>query len=217
MLTTAPSLTLSTQSIAVCDITLNNLDSFYHGLPYRYNSIIDLLFQEPSIKESLLDQLQLRDRLFYRVFIASNSVSQLPILDCLEIDGYFGGMLSTYLLDLDRGVIEGLNEIKLSKTSMFLWQRVREQGEFSFVFPASQTKESRTSRYMGKVGFQERTYGDSRCFFNGRDRSELFRDVMRELSSAILGTSDRYTFDRQRFGAAKDRQTRIIEQWSANL
>ena len=217
MLTTAPKLTLSTQSIAVSELNLNTLDEFYGQLPYRYNSIIDLLFQEEGVKNTLLHQLNLQEKLFYRVFVASNGTSQLPVLDCLEIDGYLGGMLSTYLHDLDRSIIEGKGDLQIPDQSMFVWRMLTAQNEFSFVFPASQRPDSRTSHYMNKIGFKERIMKDSRCFFNGCDHSDLFVDVMRELRLAILGTSDHYTFDRQRFEAAKGRQTQIVKQWSAGF
>ena len=121
--------TISTKSIQVSEITLNNLDDFYDGSPYRYNAIIDLLSQGEPIKRSLLEALDLCNTLSYRIFFASNSMGKLPILECLEIDGSWGGMLSTYLHDFDRDILEGENKPHPPTESMSIWQSLMHQGE----------------------------------------------------------------------------------------
>lgn len=206
-------LTISGKSILVKDLSRENLDDFYDGLPYRYNSITDLVFQEGQVKQAFLEKLHLKHRLFYKVFTLSIPTSSLPILECLEIDGILGGMLSTYLHDLDREMLEGKGDVCIGSNSMLVWQALIEQSEFSFVFRASRSSYSRTSSYMRNIGFKERTLCSMRCFFNGVDNGARFADVMQELISAIEKTSNLYSFKDERFRAAKVQQAIIAKKF----
>ncbi len=205
-------LKLSAKSILLRDLNKTNLHNFYEGLPYRYNSIIDLLFQEKQVKNTILENLQLKDRLFYKVFTLSLPNSSLPILECLEIDGILGGMLSTYLHDFDREIIEGKGDLCISSDSMLVWQTLLEKYQFSFVFRASRASYSRTSNYMKKIGFKERQFGDLRSFFNGTDNSDLFVEVMREFITAIENKSTLYSFNVENFREAKTQQAIIAKK-----
>ena len=202
---------LSMKAILVRDLSETNLNAFYDGLPYRYNSIIDLLFQEGQIKQDLLERTQLTDRLFYQVFTLSLPAFSFPILECLEIDGISGGMLSTYLHDLDREILEGEGDVRVGSNSMLVWQTLIKHTEFSFVFRSSRSRCSRTSSYMRQIGFKERTFCDMRCFFNGTDNGNQFVEVMREFISAIENTNNFYSFKHEEFRAAKIRQARIAK------
>ena len=211
------SMVISTRSKLVSELSIENLDDLYNGLPYRYNSVTDLVFQKDHIKESLLQKLNLQDRLFYKIFFVSNSTSYLPILECLEIDGISGGMLSSYLHDLDREILEGEGDFCFPSQSILFWQSLLAHSEFSFVFPSSHSRYSRTSIYMNKIGFYERSLGRLRCFFNGIDKSDIFVDVMQELIAAIHHKNSAYSFDHEQFRIAKVQQAKVAKQWALSF
>ncbi|MGH8000510.1 MAG: hypothetical protein ACREPR_14045 [Brasilonema sp.] len=210
---TIENIIVSSKAVLVRELTPTNLDDFYEGLPYRYNSIIDLVLQKEPIKETLLSSLHLDDKLFYRVFTISRGTSSLPILECLEIDGVFGGMLSTYLHDFDRDIIEGNGNMEITSKSWTMWQILMGQSEFSFVFPASRSACSRTSHYMKKIGFKEKRAGDLRHFFNGHDSGNKFSGIMRELIASLKDTSKLYSFNQEKFDSAKVKQAEIAKFW----
>ncbi|MEM9220083.1 MAG: hypothetical protein AAGD25_37870 [Cyanobacteria bacterium P01_F01_bin.150] len=211
------SATISTKSKLVSELNLENLTDFYNGLPYRYNSVTDLVSHENQIKETLIKKLKLKNKLFYRVFFLSNNESCIPILECLEIDGCLGGMLSTYLHDLDRDIIEGEGDLCLAPKSILIWQKLLDQSEFSFIFPSSHSHKSRTSLYMRKLGFNEKINGNFRCYFNNSDKSHIFLDLMIELIAAIQRKNSLYSFNHERIRLAKIQQAMLVRQWFSNF
>jgi hypothetical protein len=216
MITLTP-LALSAETILLKKLTHDNLDSFYENLPYRYNSVTDLVSQGELTKQKFLRRLGLADRLYYQVFFLSTPGAKLPILECLKIDNVSGGMLSSYLHDFDREIIEGDGDLCISRQSKIVWQELLSYDEFSFVFPASRNPHSRTSLYMQEVGFQERKYEGVRCFFNGREQGHPFLAVMKEFITAIRQTNPRYVFDLDKFRASKKEQTKIARKFFAYL
>lgn len=112
---------LSHKSILVSELRIDNLNDFYEGLPHRYNSIIDLLHHKQEICVELLKRLRLTKTLKYRLVIASNEKIRIPLLECLEINGLLGGMLSTYLHDHDRNIIESSGNIIVNPLSIFVY------------------------------------------------------------------------------------------------
>ena len=201
------------KKILVRDLNETNLSDFYDGLPYRYNSIVDLVFQKEQIKQDLLRRSNLTNRLSYQVIILSKPTYSLPILECLEIDGIAGGMLSTYLHDLDREMIEGTGDICLNLNSMLIWQTLLNYQEFSFVFRSSRNQHSRTSDYMKKIGFEEQGFSDMRCFFNSINNGNLFAKVMKELITAIEGKNKYYSFKYDNFKSSKSKQAQVAQQY----
>ena len=217
MVQTLNQLALSARSIPLKDLSLKNLSDFYRGLPYRYNSVTDIVSQGGQVKQELLQRLGLEDQLSYQVVFLSTAVAELPVLECLKINGASGGMLSSYLHDLDRELVEGDGELRISAISIAIWQELLSYDEFSFVFPASQNPSSRTSLYMNRVGFRERNLGKLRCFFNGRDQSNQFLEVMQEFIDAIRQTNPWYVFDLSKFKASKKEQVKIAKDFCSYL
>jgi hypothetical protein len=216
MITLTP-LALSAETILLKNLTYENLDGFYDNLPYRYNSVTDLVSQGELIKQKFLRRLGLVNELYYQVVFLSTPQAKLPILECLKVNNVSGGMLSSYLHDLDREIIEGQGDLYISSQSRMVWQELLSYDEFSFVFPASHNPNSRTSLYMQEVGFQERRYEGVRCFFNGREQGQPFLAVMQEFITAIRQTNPRYSFDLDKFKLSKREQAKIARLFFAHL
>lgn len=205
--------TIKTNRIRLRDLDSKNLHQFYEGMHYRYNSVTDLILSNSNQKNNLLDILGVRNDLLYRVDFLLIGNEGIPILECLEIDGVAGGMLSTYLHDLDRDIIEGGDEIKLSHHSRWLWDCVLSNAKYNFVFGVSKNKISRTSIYLSKVGFTEKRKNNFRYFYNSPENIFIFDDVMNQFTAAIQGGNKLYDFNKLLFNKFKSKQRVVVNSF----
>lgn len=200
------SIQCTTKLIPIMQLNIESLQQLYGGDNYRYNSVTDLVLNGGKRMSSLLRCIEYIDDLMYRVDFIQLGDQQFPLLECLQIHGIPGGMLSTYLHDIDRSTIEGSGIIGIDHKTRMLWDILCDLGQFSFVFKAAKSENSRTSNYMSKVGFKEKQYGALRCFYNRNDYGVLFRSIMSEFISFIEQNSSNYKFDLEKFSNSKDVQ-----------
>lgn len=200
---------VSTKEIALSTLSNKVLAELYGPHPCRYNSIIDLACQRDEVRSLFLSRFS-NQSLWYRVYFVECSGVSLPLLECIRSGGDYGAMLSTFLHDLDRSVIEGRDPFQLSVASRTLWRLLLKLDSFSFHLPQcpnSSPAESITYRYLLEAGFICGESSGMRCFFNTKiSLNEVLLQISRELMLALKGSHPNWKYDSNRFEEAKETQ-----------
>ena len=205
--------TIRTKDILVKDLTPDVLETFFEGMPFRYDSVVDLIYKGDAIKCSFLDEMKVLHTLRYRTYIFCKDGECLPILSCLQVENDIGGMLSTFLHDHDRDLIEGGKPFKIEDRILSIWRALLNIDQFSFFFPLSTSANSQTENYMRQAGFKLGFENDLRMFYSHRTGYGKLFLVMQRFIECLTNTNAYYQFDKARFARSKSVQSDVIRTW----
>lgn len=151
---------------------------------------------------------------FYKIYFLNIFENKIPILETMRIEDEVGGMLSSYLHDLDRDHINSNKIQNVSGISLKIWNLLLEN-EMTFLFPKSKDENSSTNKYMEKVGFK-RIDSNYRIFFNGNNPKYKKLEKISDIFSILLSKKNYKSispFNFEVFEKSKVIQKNYIDKW----